>query len=96
MKKLVEIQRKEDLIIKIIGCPPYWLEVERTVPEPGRMKFIRSCCGAGTRYATILYDGTVYPCMLLPIYHLGTSDRSPSPRYGGNLRSSEILEIDRS
>ena len=67
VKKIIEIQRREDLIIRVIGCPQYWVEVERTVPELERMKFIRSCCGAGTRYATILYDGTVYPCMLLPI-----------------------------
>lgn len=67
VRKLVEIQRREDLIIRMIACPQYWVEVERTVPELERMKFIRSCCGAGTRYATILYDGTVIPCMLLPI-----------------------------
>jgi len=60
-------QRAEDeMVYRCIALPQIWLEIEKTVPENDiLMKFVRSCCAAGTRYCCVLYDGTVYPCMLL-------------------------------
>jgi len=67
VKEYIARQRAEDeMIYRCIAIPQMWVEVEKTVPEDEvLMKFVRSCCAAGTRYCTILYDGTVYPCMLL-------------------------------
>ncbi len=88
VRKLVEIQmREEDLTVRVIGCPQYWVEVERTVPEAERLRFVRSCCGAGTRYATVLYDGTVLPCMLLPIPVGNVRER----RFSEIWNESEVL-----
>jgi len=69
IRYIIKRQLTEDEIyFRVIGIPQYWVEVERTVTdEEALLKFVRSCCGAGTRYATILYEGTVYPCMLLQI-----------------------------
>jgi radical SAM protein with 4Fe4S-binding SPASM domain len=54
------------MIYRCIGLPQIWAEIEKTVPEDEVLtKFVRSCCAAGTRYCCILYDGTVYPCMVL-------------------------------
>ena len=56
----------EEMIFRLLALPQYWIEVEKMVPEKMIAKrFIRTCCGAGIRFATIMYDGTVYPCMLL-------------------------------
>lgn len=68
IREVIEHQKKEDeLYFRVIGVPQYWVEVEKSIQDEETLKFVRSCCGAGTRYATILYDGTVFPCMLLPI-----------------------------
>lgn len=66
VKQIIDMQLKEDFVFRVIGLPQYSVEVERTVSEEEAMlKFVRTCCGAAIRYACILYDGTVYPCMVL-------------------------------
>lgn len=67
VEQIIQLQRKEeDLIFRVIALPQYWVKVEKTVPENEvLLKFVRSCCGAGLRYACVLYEGTVYPCMVL-------------------------------
>jgi radical SAM protein with 4Fe4S-binding SPASM domain len=66
---LIDMQRKEEeLFFKVIAMPQYWVMVEKKVPEEEiLLKFVRTCCGAGIRYACILYEGTVYPCMVLQV-----------------------------
>ena len=66
---LIERQLKEEeLFFRLIALPQYWIEAERRIEdEEGLLKFVRTCCAAGIRYGTILYDGTIFPCMLLPI-----------------------------
>jgi radical SAM protein with 4Fe4S-binding SPASM domain len=87
--RVIELQRREEeLYFRMIGVPEYWVEVERTVPDEEALKFVRSCCGAGTRYATLLYDGTVLPCMLLPV-HLGNVRETP---FSEIWQSSPVLE----
>ncbi len=68
-EQIVEMQRKdEELSYRVIALPQFWVMVEKTVPEEEvLLKFVRSCCGAGLRYACILYEGTVYPCMVLQV-----------------------------
>lgn len=44
------------------------------------LKFVRSCCGAGLRYACILYEGTVYPCMVLQ-------------KTAGNVKEQSFVDI---
>jgi radical SAM protein with 4Fe4S-binding SPASM domain len=60
-------QRADDeMVYRCVALPQIWVEIEKTVPEDEVLaKFVRSCCAAGTRYCCIVYDGTVYPCMLL-------------------------------
>jgi radical SAM protein with 4Fe4S-binding SPASM domain len=60
-------QRADDeMIYRSIGLPQIWVEIEKSVPEDEVLaKFVRSCCAAGTRYCCVVYDGTVYPCMVL-------------------------------
>lgn len=67
VRQIIEHQRADDeLVYRCIGIPQFWVEVEKTVPEEEVVsRFVRSCCGAGLRYCCILYDGTVYPCMVL-------------------------------
>ncbi|MGQ9706305.1 MAG: radical SAM protein [bacterium] len=67
VREIISFQREDDeLTYRCIGVPEFWVEVEKTVPEDEVItKFVRSCCGAGIRYACIMYDGTVYPCMVL-------------------------------
>jgi radical SAM protein with 4Fe4S-binding SPASM domain len=56
----------EDMIYRCVGIPQLWVEVERSVPEEDvLMRFVRTCCGAGLRYCCVLYEGSVYPCMVL-------------------------------
>jgi radical SAM protein with 4Fe4S-binding SPASM domain len=56
----------DEMIYRYVALPQIWAEVEKTVPEDDVLaKFVRSCCAAGSRYCCILYEGTVYPCMLL-------------------------------
>jgi radical SAM protein with 4Fe4S-binding SPASM domain len=67
VREYIARQRAEDeMIYRCIDLPQLWVEVEKTVPEDEVLtKFVRSCCAAGTRYSCVLYDGTVYPCMVL-------------------------------
>jgi len=67
VRQIIDQQLNSDEILyRCIGIPQYWVEVEKTVPEEVVMtKFVRTCCGAGVRYACVLYDGTVFPCMVL-------------------------------
>jgi radical SAM protein with 4Fe4S-binding SPASM domain len=67
VRQIIDLQRGSDeILFRCIGIPQYWVEVEKTVPEDEVMsKFVRTCCGAGVRYACVLYDGTVFPCMVL-------------------------------
>jgi radical SAM protein with 4Fe4S-binding SPASM domain len=56
----------EEMVYRCIGIPQLWVEVERSVPEEDvLMRFVRTCCGAGLRYCCVLYEGSVYPCMVL-------------------------------
>lgn len=67
IREYIQRQRAEDeMIYRCVGLPQIWVEVEKTVPEDEVLtKFVRSCCAAGTRYCCVMYDGTVYPCMVL-------------------------------
>lgn len=67
VRQLIDMQLATDeTVFRCIGIPQFWVEVEKTVPEEIVMeKFVRTCCGAGIRYACIMYDGLVYPCMVL-------------------------------
>jgi len=57
---------EEEMIYRSIGVPQLWVEVERSVPEEEVLtRFVRTCCGAGLRYCCVLYEGSVYPCMVL-------------------------------
>jgi len=56
----------DEMVYSCIGIPHLWVEVERSVPEEEvLMRFVRTCCGAGLRYCCVLYEGSVYPCMVL-------------------------------
>ena len=56
----------DEMVYRCIGIPQLWVEVERSVPEEEvLMRFVRTCCGAGLRYCCVLYEGSVYPCMVL-------------------------------
>jgi radical SAM protein with 4Fe4S-binding SPASM domain len=67
VREYIARQRAEDeMVYRCVALPQFWVEVEKTVPEEEvLMKFVRSCCAAGTRYCCVLYEGTVYPCMVL-------------------------------
>lgn len=67
VREYIARQRAEDeMVYRCVGMPQLWVEVEKSVPEDEvLMKFVRSCCAAGTRYCCVLYEGTVYPCMAL-------------------------------
>ena len=84
---------EDDLYFRVIAIPQFWVEVEENVEdEELLLKFTRTCCTAGIRYATILYDGTVYPCMLLPI-PIGNVRERP---FSEIWKKSELLEKLRS
>jgi radical SAM protein with 4Fe4S-binding SPASM domain len=58
----------EHMTFRLIAIPQYYLEAERGLHEDVMLtRFVRTCCAAGTRYATILPDGEVVPCMLLQV-----------------------------
>jgi radical SAM protein with 4Fe4S-binding SPASM domain len=68
IEEVIGLQRMDDLTYRLIALPQYWAVVEKTVPEDEiLMKFVRSCCAAGTRYITILPNGDVIPCMVLQV-----------------------------
>ncbi|HUI93685.1 MAG TPA: radical SAM protein [Chitinivibrionales bacterium] len=68
IETVIERQRQNDMIYRVIALPQYWVMVEKTVPEDEiLLKFVRSCCAAGTRYITILPNGDVIPCMVLQV-----------------------------
>jgi len=85
VRQVIALQRADDdLVYRLIGAPEFWVEVEKTVPEDEVMtRFVRSCCGAGIRYTCIMFDGTVYPCMVLQ-------------KEAGNVREKPFDEIWRS
>ncbi|MDY6834305.1 MAG: radical SAM protein [Chloroflexota bacterium] len=69
------------LTYRYIGVPQYIVEMEKTVSgEENKKRFARTCCGAGKRYCSILYEGTVFPCMLLQ-------------KRVGNIRDLSLAEI---
>lgn len=80
--KIIELQRKDDkLIYRVVGLPQYWAMVEKKIPEEEiLLKFVRTCCAAGTRYITIMPNGDVYPCMVLQVKL-------------GNIRQQSLKEI---
>jgi radical SAM protein with 4Fe4S-binding SPASM domain len=67
VREYIARQRADDeMIYRHVALPQIWPEVEKNVPEDEVLaKFVRSCCAAGSRYCCVLYEGTVYPCMLL-------------------------------
>jgi len=67
VREYIARQRADDVMVyRCVALPQLWVEVEKTVPEEEvLMKFVRSCCAAGIRYCCVLYEGTVYPCMVL-------------------------------
>lgn len=65
VEEIISHQLSDDMEYECNGIPQFWVQVEKEVPEEALPKFRRSCCGAGLRYCCILYDGTVYPCMVL-------------------------------
>ncbi|MBW1744168.1 MAG: radical SAM protein [Deltaproteobacteria bacterium] len=68
VRKVIELQKSDDITYRLIALPQYWVAVEREVSEDEiLMKYVRSCCAAGTRYITILPNGDVVPCMLLQV-----------------------------
>ncbi len=87
--EIIQMQRSEDEIyFRVIGVPEYWVQIEKMVSDEDILKFVRSCCGAGIRYATILYEGTVFPCMLLQI-PLGNVRKQ---RFSEIWRNSPVLD----
>lgn len=82
VKQYIGQQLKDDeMVYRCIGIPQLWVEVERSVPEEDvLMRFVRTCCGAGLRYCCVLYEGTVYPCMVLQ-------------KKAGNVRVQSFAEI---
>lgn len=81
IEEIIRMQRESELVFRVIGLPQYWVMVEKTVSEEEMLlKFVRSCCAAGTRYITILPNGDVIPCMVLQ-------------RVLGNVRENSLTEI---
>lgn len=68
VERVIELQRQEDKPFYELNAIPQWIvRAQQIVPEAELRKFRRSCCIAGTAYATVLYNGRVQPCMLLPL-----------------------------
>jgi len=66
VREYIARQRKDEMVYRCVAMPQLWVEIEKSVPEDEVLtRFVRSCCAAGTRYCCVLYDGTVYPCMVL-------------------------------
>jgi MoaA/NifB/PqqE/SkfB family radical SAM enzyme len=70
-----------NMVYRCVGIPQFWVEVEKRVTDKEAMsRFIRSCCGAASRYCCVFYEGTVYPCMVLQ-------------KRAGNIREKSFQEI---
>ena len=80
VSRIIKHQLEEGLIYRCVAIPQFWVEVEKKVAKEAMPRFIRSCCGAGLRYCCILYEGTVYPCMVLQ-------------RKAGNMREKSFAQI---
>lgn len=91
IREYIARQRAENkMIYRCIALPQIWVEIEKTVPEEEVLtKFVRSCCAAGTRYCCILYDGTVYPCMVLQIKAGDVREQS----FAEIWQNSEVFQI---
>lgn len=89
VRYIIKRQFEEEIPIRIIAVPQYWIEALKETENKREYlsRFTQTCCAAGRRYATILYDGTVYPCMLLPIPLGNIRDK----RFSEIWRESEIL-----
>ena len=71
----------QSMVYRCVGIPQFWVEVEKRVTHKEAMsRFIRSCCGAASRYCCVFYEGTVYPCMVLQ-------------KRAGNIRENSFQEI---
>jgi len=70
----------EQITYECIGIPQYCVVVEKTVTEEKRKGFTTTCCGAGLRYCCLFYEGTVYPCVVLP-------------KRAGNVRQQSFQQI---
>ncbi len=71
----------QSMVYRCVGIPQFWVEVEKRVTHKEAMsRFIRSCCGAASRYCCVFYEGTVYPCMVLQ-------------KRAGNIRQNSFQEI---
>ncbi len=56
------------MIFRLVAVPQYYVAADKGLPEDVMLeRFVRTCCAAGTRYATILPDGDVVPCMVLQV-----------------------------
>jgi MoaA/NifB/PqqE/SkfB family radical SAM enzyme len=82
IRRVIALQLQDDKIMyRCIAFPQLLLEVEKTVAAAeDRKKFTRTCCGAGIRYCSIFYEGTVYPCTVLQ-------------KKAGNVTESSFQEI---
>jgi len=90
VREFIERQLNDrEMIYRSIGLPQLWVEVERTVPEEEARRFVRTCCGAGLRYACVLYEGTVYPCMVLQAEAGNVRERS----FGEIWERSEVFQV---
>ena len=91
VREFIERQLNDaEMVYRSIGLPQLWVEVERTVPEEEVLrKFVRTCCGAGVRYACVLYEGTVYPCMVLQAEAGNVREAS----FGEIWEGSEVFQI---
>lgn len=69
LQRVVKAQERDpDFTHRLIGIPQYYVSASLTVGEDILTgSFVRSCCAAGTRYLTIMPDGEVLPCMVLPV-----------------------------
>lgn len=69
LRRVTEAQKKDpDFTHRLIGVPQYYAAASLTVDDDLLTgSFVRSCCAAGTRYLTIMPDGEVLPCMVLPV-----------------------------
>lgn len=88
VREIIRHQLNEDkLSFRCIGIPQLSVEVAKTVPPGEVSRFVHSCCGAGSRYCSIFYNGTVYPCPMLQKSAGNIVDAE------GNIRKGSLIEI---